>query len=134
MASSSIVGLMALQDLITTVLPKSDIVLDAVAQSVRAFGGDFGLTDYNGRSIPGVLTIELQDGTSISRAIGSSPIFVGVISAEESLASLQIGATSNGPLVTVQSMIIAGIPAPGGLAVFLLVPLVLSRPRHARRA
>ncbi|MCH2132881.1 MAG: hypothetical protein MK116_03930 [Phycisphaerales bacterium] len=130
LASSSPVGLMVLGDLISTVLPKSEIQFESQSGEIVALGGDFGLTDYNGVTTPGVLQIGLPDGSTISRAIDGVASFVGIVGVGETISSLSIGAEANLQLVTATSIVVAATPAPGALALFCLLPVGL---RGSRR-
>ncbi|MEE2908070.1 MAG: hypothetical protein VX527_09605 [Planctomycetota bacterium] len=130
LASSSIVGLMAEDLLVSTILPKS--IIQLAANAVQAIGGEFGLTDFEGTPIGGDLRITLQDGSVITRSISDSTVFIGVIGVGEDVTSLMVGAAANAPLVTVASIVVA-VPGPGALPVMLLTTLLIGRSRKLRR-
>ena len=130
LSSSSIVGLMAQDLLISTTLPKS--VIELATGAVQAIGGEFTLTDYEGLPIAGHLRITLQDGTVVTRSISDSTVFIGVLGVGESVTSLSVGATANAPLVTVGSMVIAA-PAAGVLPMAFIPVFFFSRVRRSRR-
>ncbi|MAT80647.1 MAG: hypothetical protein CMJ29_03250 [Phycisphaerae bacterium] len=130
LSSSSIVGLMAEDLLISTTLPKS--VIQLASDSAQAIGGEFTLTDFEGHPIHGDMRITLQDGTIITRSVTGSSVFIGVIGVGESVTSLSVGAAANAPLLTVGSMVIA-VPAAGTLPLLCLPMFCCGRSRRSRR-
>jgi hypothetical protein len=110
--------------------PTEALQVDGHGAGVYAMAGEFGLTDLQGNSVSGMIQIGLQNGTIITRSVGSTGSFVGVIGVGEGLGSFTVGAKSDLSLVTASSMIIAAVPVPSSVALLLLAPLVLRRSRR----
>ena len=128
--SSTIVGLLSIGDLLTTLYPNSAIEFSAAESSLSAIGGDFGLTDYNGETDPGVLEIGLQDGSTYALNLADGMTFFGVIGVGEAITSLTMGSASKSTLVTASSMVLAAVPAPATLPLLALAVLGTRRRRR----
>ena len=131
-ASTSYVGLTVENEIISTLLPKSDLNFKRNTMSLQSIGGYFSLTNLAGILIGDVFELRLQDGESVLITIDSAPTFVGIVAVDEPLISFELGALSNPPLIQVESVLLSSkqLPTPSVLATLLMDTLLSIRSRR----
>jgi hypothetical protein len=110
---------------LSTNLQSAPIVFQFTSGNVTAVGGSFFLTNTPGDPTTGMLTVGLNDGTSVTLTNVPSDSFLGFISTSGFITSLTVTPISGGDIyATVNNFIIGQavvVPEPNSLALFGIV-------------
>lgn len=107
------------------------LTLTFTSGDVYAVGGNFFLTDINFGFLPGLVQIELADGSSYIANIQSANAFSGFVSLGSAISQITISPFGVQPdaYATVTSLCIGAVPAPGALALLAVGGLANRRRR-----
>ena len=107
------------------------LTLSFSSGDVYAIGGNFFLTDINFGFLPGLVQVELADGSSYIANIQSSNAFSGFVSLESAISQITISPFGVQPnaYVTATNLCFGVVPAPGAAALLAVAGLVSRRRR-----
>jgi len=107
------------------------LTLNFTSGDVYAVGGNFFLTDINFGFLPGLVQVELADGSSYIANIHSANAFSGFVSLGSAISQITISPFGVQPnaYATVTSLCIGAVPAPGALALLAVGGLASRRRR-----
>ena len=99
---------------------------------VYGIGGDFFYSSSNGSFGPGLMVLNLSDGTSYVRNVSSPTTFAGFWSLGSTISSLSItpfGSAGASNFVATDNMAIGFVPSPGAIALLGLAGMASRRRR-----
>lgn len=98
---------------------------------VYAVGGNFFLTDINFGFLPGLVQVQLADGSSYIANIQNANSFSGFVSLGSSISQITISPFGVQPnaYVTATNLCLGVVPAPGAMALLSVAGLVNRRRR-----
>lgn len=98
---------------------------------VYAIGGNFFLTDINFGFLPGLVQVELADGSSYIANIQNANSFSGFVSLGSAISQITISPFGVQPnaYVTATNLCFGVVPAPGAAALLAVAGLVSRRRR-----
>jgi hypothetical protein len=98
---------------------------------VYAVGGNFFLTDINFGFLPGLVQVELADGSSYIANIQSANAFSGFVSLGSAISQITISPFGIQPnaYVTATNLCLGVVPAPGAVALLAVAGLASRRRR-----
>ncbi|MBU6208324.1 MAG: hypothetical protein KGR22_00230 [Planctomycetes bacterium] len=98
---------------------------------VYAIGGNFFLTDFNFGFLPGLVQVELADGSSYIANIQNANSFSGFVSLGSAISQITISPFGVQPnaYVTATNLCFGVVPAPGAVALMAVAGLVSRRRR-----
>lgn len=107
------------------------LTLSFSSGDVYAIGGNFFLTDVNFGFLPGLVQVELADGSSYIANIQSSNAFSGFVSLGSAISQITISPFGVQPnaYVTATNLCFGVVPAPGAAALLAVAGLVSRRRR-----
>jgi hypothetical protein len=107
------------------------LTLSFSSGDVFAIGGNFFLTDFNFGFLPGLVQVELADGSSYIANIQSSNAFSGFVSLGSAISQITISPFGVQPdaYVTATNLCFGVVPAPGAAALLAVAGLVSRRRR-----
>ena len=100
--------------------------------AVYGIGGDFFYSSANGSFVPGLMMLNLSDGTSYVRNVSSPTTFAGFWSLGSAISSLTItpfGTAGGSNFVATDNMAIGFVPSPGAIALLGLAGMASRRRR-----
>jgi hypothetical protein len=107
------------------------LTLSFSSGDVYAIGGNFFLTDINFGFLPGLVQVELADGSSYIANIQSANAFSGFVSLGSAISQITISPFGVQPnaYVTATNLCFGVVPAPGAAALLAVAGLVGRRRR-----
>ena len=133
-SAMSLGGAEAYQGKLRTSFPDEALTINFASGMVYAVGGTFFNTSTNGSVMVGsLIEITLADGSSYVSSSSASN-FAGFISTTGAISSITIAPAFSGPddfpHASVGSMVLAGVPAPGSVALLGAAGLIARRRRR----
>jgi len=130
----SVGGAEAFNGMLRSSFPDEALTINFASGMVYAVGGTFFNTSTNGEVMVGsLIEITLADGSSYVSSSSASN-FAGFISTSGAISSIRIAPAYTGPddfpHSSVGSLVLAGVPAPGSIALLGAAGLAASRRRR----
>lgn len=125
-------GMIAQNGAIRAASANSTVTFSFRSGAVYGIGGDFFYSSSNGGFVPGLMILNLSDGTSFVRNVTSPSTFAGFWSIGSTISSLSItpfGTAGASNYVTTDNMSIGFVPAPGAIALLGLAGMASRRRR-----
>jgi len=125
-------GMIAQNGAIRAASANSTVTFSFRSGQVYGVGGDFFYTSSSGSFVPGMMVLNLSDGTTFVRNVTSPTTFAGFWSLNATISSLSItpfGAAGAANYVATDNMAIGYVPGPGAIALLGLAGMASRRRR-----
>lgn len=130
--ANSMDGMIAKNGVIRAATANSSVTFSFRSSQVYGIGGDFFYSSSSGSFVPGLMILNLSDGTSYVRNVTSPETFAGFWSLGSAISSLSItpfGAAGAANYVATDNMAIGYVPSPGAIALLGLAGMASRRRR-----
>ena len=125
-------GMIAQNGALRAASANSTVTCSFRSGQVYGIGGDFFYSSSNGSFGPGLMVLNLSDGTSYVRNVSSPTTFAGFWSLGSTISSLSItpfGSAGASNFVATDNMAIGFVPSPGAIALLGLAGMASRRRR-----
>lgn len=130
--ANSMDGMIAKNGVVRAASANSAVTFSFRSGQVYGLGGDFFYSSSSGNFVPGLMVLNLSDGTTYVRNVTSPTTFAGFWSIGSTITSLSIspfGSAGAANYVSTDSLSIGFVPSPGAFALLGLAGMASRRRR-----